>query len=106
VCSFHLFLQIVQTSILETEVVKSELSDALTIVTAYFSIGKFSKGSEYAVRKPATSYLKWINAFSRLDSPVVAFFDTDYAADAFRRLRRNLPTLIRKVNRSEVNNIS
>jgi len=94
-----------QTSTLQTKVAKSELSDELTIVTAYFSIGHFSKDAKSRVRTPGATYLKWINAFSRIDNPVVAYFDADETVDAFRRVRRNLPTLIRKVNRSEVYNI-
>lgn len=80
----------------------AELVDELTVVTAYFSIGKFPKGSSEAIREPGKSYHSWIKSFSRLDSPVVAYFDTDDMVELFRRVRGTLPTIIRRVNRTEV----
>jgi hypothetical protein len=80
------------------------LIDEVTIVTAYFNIGDFGKGAQNNIRTSKT-YRDWMNAFSRLESRVIAYFDTDEMVELFTRIRSNLPTnltIVRKINRTMV----
>jgi hypothetical protein len=43
-----------------------------------------------------------MQAFGRIESPVVGYFDSEYQVDFFKRVRRRLPTVVHKVNRSAV----
>jgi hypothetical protein len=84
--------------------VEKPLKDELTVVTAYFNIGSFGKGSTTNVFTP-NLYKEWLRVFTLIRSPVIGYFDTDEYADLFAELRRRLPsnmTVVHKVNRSEV----
>ena len=80
------------------------ISDKLTIVTAYFEIGSFTKGPWQIPRSPA-DYRSWLTAFQGLHSPVIAYFDSQANVKMFTDLRRRLPanlTIVRKVNKDQV----
>lgn len=64
----------------------TELSDDITIVTAYFNIGRFRKSSGEIFFSPNT-YLKWMEVFGRILNPVVAYVDTIESYDVFLQLR-------------------
>jgi len=61
----------------------------LTIVTAFFDIGKFQKGQE-GIRS-SQLYRKWLTVFARINNPVVAYFDNATHADLMRVLRQKHP---------------
>ena len=78
----------------------------VTLVTAFFKLGKFSKDSPENVLTPAM-YTKWIAVFSRITNPMVAYFDDDKTFDYFRNLRNEniglmRRTMVVKVNRSDL----
>ena len=61
----------------------------LTIVTAYFDIGKFRKDAKGF--RSWQLYRKWLTVFARIKNPVVAYFDNADHADAMRVLRQKHP---------------
>ena len=79
------------------------LNDELTVVTAYFNIGKFPKASPNAFFTPQL-YQHWMTPLSRIDNPMVAFFDNDDDINYFKKLRNDIGALnktqIVKVDRS------
>lgn len=62
-------------------------SDNVTIVTAYFDLGSFAKG-DFSVVYTTEHYLKWMKIFSRIENPVIAFFDSNANKDYFMKLRQ------------------
>ena len=82
----------------------STLDDDLTVVTAYFDIGVFGKGSPDNKLTPEV-YTKWLQVFGLIESRVIGFFDTDEYLDKFIRLRQRFPsnlTVAHKLNRTQV----
>jgi hypothetical protein len=76
----------------------------VTIVTAFFDFGSFGKGSASNVRTKSV-YHTWIKVFARIESPVVAYFDTEEFYNLFKQLPSNLPpnlSVIHRVNRTQV----
>ena len=61
----------------------------LTIVTAYFDIGKFQKGNEGT--RSWLLYRKWLSVFAHIKNPVVAYFNNAEHADLMRVLRQKHP---------------
>lgn len=81
----------------------STLSTNVTVVTAYFNLGSFIKGDVDLFRPEL--YRRWMTVFSRINNPVVAYFDTDNDAAYFEIVRSKLPahlTKIVKVSRGEL----
>ena len=82
----------------------SKLNDGLTVVTAYFDIGSFAKGSP-DIKYTPTLYMNWLQVFGLIESRVIGFFDTDEHLDKFIKLRQRFPsnlTVAHKLNRSQV----
>jgi len=80
------------------------LEDDVTIVTAYFNIGSFAKGSQSQIFT-SSLYRSWMSVFSAIDNPVIAYFDNDLDLQYFRLLRNrqfSARTKLVKVLRSEL----
>jgi len=56
----------------------------LTIVTAYFDIGKFQKKRLRKGFRTPELYRKWFTVFAQIKNPVVAYFDDAEYADYAR----------------------
>jgi hypothetical protein len=81
------------------------LHDEMTIVTAYFNLGRFQKGDTQPANFTPRLYHDWVHVFERIENPVIAFFELDEDIELFRRLRQHLPankTIINKIQRSEL----
>ena len=61
-------------------------SDEVTLVTAYFNIGSFFKGSENSIFTPDL-YKKWMRIFSKISNPVVVYVDDNKYYKYFKHLR-------------------
>jgi len=87
------------------EMIPDSLSDGLTVVTAFFNIGKFQKGNG-GRQFSARLYRDWARVFARLESPTVIFVDSDEFRRHFAELRSlHLPdnlTVIRQLDRQQV----
>ena len=73
------------------------------MVTAYFRLGSFRKG--YSQTFTPGLYRTWLTVFSRIENPVVAYFDNDDDAAYFKLIRENVPdhpTSIVKVVRNRM----
>lgn len=68
---------------------------SLTVVTAFFDLGKFPKGSFSNMRTPDT-YRSWMKVYKFLKNPLVVYTDSQGFADFFTDLRKN-NSLITKV---------
>ena len=80
------------------------LKENLTVVSAYFNIGKFPKGSKNNIRDP-DEYYKWMKIFSCLKSYLIMFVETSKDVAYIKKLRQDIdPSLthIVKVNRSDL----
>jgi len=86
---------------------KSSLSDDLTVVTAYFDLGKIHKGNGN-LYYTSQLYRDWARVFARLNSPTVIFVDSEVNRRYFKELRAlHVPankTVVRQLNRQQVNN--
>lgn len=92
--------------LVNTATPEDEVADDATVVTAYFNIGSFAKCYESNQFTP-NLYYKWMKVFSRLKSPLVAYFDNDADLEVFSRERQKLPsnlTILHKVDRNTVIN--
>ena len=70
-------------------------------VTAYFNLGNFKKGSQQ--RSAQQSYQRWMNIFSLISNPVIAWFDNPVDAGYFQKIRSSLPenrTMVHVIHRS------
>ncbi|XP_048747001.2 uncharacterized protein LOC125659385 isoform X2 [Ostrea edulis] len=76
---------------------------SITVVTAYFNIGRFPKGNPSQVRTSET-YNTWMKTFQYLKNPVVFYTDDKAYADFFVALRKNssLLTEVIHINRSQL----
>ena len=86
-------------------VIRGNLSDGLTVVTAFFDIGAFQKGNGGSQFTPRL-YRGWARVFARLESPTVIFVDSEefrryFAELRALRLRANL-TVIQLLDRQQV----
>lgn len=77
-----------------------KLSCRLTLVTAYFSVGKFVKGNEG--HRGSGTYKQWLNSFKFIENPVVAYFDDLELAEHFAILRAGKPTKVITVKQQEL----
>ena len=59
----------------------------LTIVTTFLDVGPFSKGARQNVRTSAI-YRRWMNAFSLIKNPVIAFFNNQSDLEYFKTIRQ------------------
>ena len=67
----------------------------LTVVTAFFDLGKFPKGSLSNMRTP-DSYKNWMGVYKYLQNPLIIYTDSKKIAQYFEKLRQN-STYITKV---------
>nr|KAG5713426.1 hypothetical protein BaRGS_024974 [Batillaria attramentaria] len=65
---------------------KENMSTEITIITAYFNIGKLNKGSPTRKHTP-DMYKRWMSVFGRIDNPVIVFADTEEVITMFKNLR-------------------
>ena len=82
--------------------------DNITVVTAYFNIGNFSKGYKGFEYTPAM-YHQWMLTLSLVRNPMIAFVDNDADFRYMMEVRSRLPsnrTLIIKVSQSEMSSFS
>ncbi|ELT92801.1 hypothetical protein CAPTEDRAFT_214404 [Capitella teleta] len=82
-----------------------KLHDDVTIVTAYFNLGRFQKGDTQPANFTPFLYHQWIHVFARIQNPVIAYFELDEDIELFRRIRQHLPgnrTIINRIARSEL----
>ncbi|XP_046377194.1 uncharacterized protein LOC124149561 [Haliotis rufescens] len=70
-----------------SHVMKEHLSPDVTIITAYFNLGKFTKGTGYSYTPHL--YTHWMQVFARLNNPLVVFTDSQDVYDLFVKLRQN-----------------
>jgi len=84
------------------------LTDGLTVVTAYFNIGKFQKGNGGSYFTPQL-YRNWARVFARLKSPTVIFVDSEEYRRYFSELRSiHLPanmTVVQLLDRQQVSSV-
>jgi hypothetical protein len=66
----------------------SKLADELTVVTAFFNIGKFAKGAAAGPFFTPELYRQWMTAFALIENPVVIYVDNDDDLEYFRAVRR------------------
>ena len=62
----------------------------ITIVTAFFDIGNFGKGSKDDVRK---TYFKWAKTFRLIQNPLVVYTDSDRLMDQMKSSRTDLQNI-------------
>lgn len=82
----------------------STLTNEITLVTAYFDLGKLNKGGMFGSYTPER-YKRWMSVFSRIDNPLIVFTDSQDVVDIFRQLRNEVNskrTTIIPVNRTSL----
>lgn len=72
------------------EVTKS-FRDQVTIVTAFFDIGSFFKGSKTTTFGPSL-YVGWMKIFSVIETPVILYVDNKTYGSYFKKIRSNFPS--------------
>ena len=83
------------------------LADDVTVVTAYYNLGKLNKGKSFHLFGGYTpeKYKKWMSVFGRIDNPLIVFTDSDDIVEIFTNLRASFPpekTKIIHLNRTEL----
>ena len=63
------------------------LKPDVTLVTSFFDIGMFQKGTDQTYT--ADKYVGWMSTFRFIDNPLYMYVDKDKYADIFRRVRQN-----------------
>ncbi|XP_046552548.1 uncharacterized protein LOC124262133 [Haliotis rubra] len=74
----------------------SLLQPEITVITAYFNIGSFAKGSKSNMYTPSR-YMNWMKVFGRIRNNLVAYTDSRDVFDLLTGLRRRFPSNITKV---------
>ncbi|XP_060075019.1 uncharacterized protein LOC132554725 [Ylistrum balloti] len=69
---------------------------SLTVVTGYFNIGSFPKGSIASIRKPK-SYENWLRVLGKIKNPVILYTDSPAFAEAFDNIRNHTKDLTKSV---------
>lgn len=80
------------------------LSDDMTVVTAFFNIGNFGKGSEENMRG-IEQYQLWMTIFSRIANNIIVFVDNDDNVNRFISIRSSIEpnrSLIIKLNHTKM----
>jgi hypothetical protein len=69
---------------------ENSYSNEATVVTSYFDLGSFAKGSrEHVFTKQ--KYLDWMKVFRNIRNPLVAYADTQETQTYIKQLRSHLP---------------
>ncbi|XP_067669997.1 uncharacterized protein [Haliotis asinina] len=84
--------KILSQSIDDPSLIKPEI----TVVTAYFNIGSFAKGSSANIFTPL-KYKNWMKVFGYIRNRLVAYTDSQDVYDHFVNLRRRFPSNMTKV---------
>lgn len=63
----------------------TNLSDNITLVTAYFELGSFKKGLLNVITP--TKYKKWMSVYARILNPLVIYTDSEDVYKQFQQLR-------------------
>ena len=81
----------------------TDVSSDITVVTAFFNLGRFHKGDSGNVFGPGL-YRTWASVYQYMRNPVVLYTDSDDFAEMFRRIRSGLSnrTRVIKVDRKEL----
>ncbi|XP_067670379.1 uncharacterized protein [Haliotis asinina] len=74
----------------------SLLKPEITVITAYFNIGSFAKGTKSNVYTPSR-YMNWMKVFGRIRNNLVAYTDSKDVFDLLTSLRRRFPSNMTKV---------
>ncbi|XP_071119822.1 uncharacterized protein [Haliotis cracherodii] len=74
----------------------SLLKPEITVVTAYFNIGSFAKGST-SNTYTSSRYMHWMNVFGRIRNNLVAYTDSRDTFNLLNNLRRKFPSNMTKV---------
>ncbi|XP_046567506.1 uncharacterized protein LOC124275868 [Haliotis rubra] len=74
----------------------SLIQPEITVVTAYFNIGSFAKGSSANTFTPG-KYMHWMKVFGNIRNNLVAYTDSKDVYDLFMNLRRKFPSNTTKV---------
>ena len=80
------------------------INDEITVVTAYFDLGRFQKGEGRKYYTPSL-YRNWMKVFGRIKNVVVAYLETDQDIRYLKSLRAHLPsnlTVIHHMNRKKM----
>ncbi|XP_062607597.1 uncharacterized protein LOC134269424 isoform X2 [Saccostrea cucullata] len=88
-----------------TEKVKPiEYTSNLTVVTAYWNLGTFQKGSTGKLHFSTNTYFSWATSFKYLVNPLVVYTDSKEFKELMEKLRadRMNTTAIYLVNRTEI----
>ena len=91
---------------LKSEIKSTEtkpIKDDVTLVTSYFDLGDFAKGSE-SNHFNKKLYKNWMTIFSKISNPVIAWFDQQQDANDFKKIRSSLPenrTIVHVIKRNE-----
>ena len=70
---------------------------SLTVVTAFFDLGKFPKGSFSNMRTP-DSYKNWMGVYKYLQNPLIIYTDSKKLAQYFEELRQNSTCITKVIN--------
>lgn len=99
------------TSSIDCNVVDNELNDQIshniTIVSAYFNLGVWccKRFGPSFIRTPH-HYLDWMKKFAYIKNPMVLYSDDANFISGFLESRRNLPTKVQLINRSDLYSFS
>ncbi|XP_060075779.1 uncharacterized protein LOC132555447 [Ylistrum balloti] len=76
--------------------------DNMTIVTAFFDLGSFRKGTSLTVT--TQTYINWVKTFKYMNNSLVVYTDSVIFSDIFRELRRGMEqrTKIVFMNRTQL----
>ncbi|XP_067670380.1 uncharacterized protein [Haliotis asinina] len=74
----------------------SFLQPEVTVITAYFNIGSFAKGSISNMYTP-NLYMNWMKVFGRIRNNLAAYTDSKDVFDLLTSLRRRFPSNMTKI---------
>ncbi|XP_064639394.1 uncharacterized protein LOC135494952 [Lineus longissimus] len=79
-----------ETSATSEATAEASVDTEVTVVTAYFDLGSFEKGSPNNVFTKQ-KYYGWMKTFQNIQNPLVGYFDTNETFNVFKKLRAHLP---------------
>ena len=69
----------------------------VTVVTEYFDLGPFQKGSEKHLIYTPEKYKHWMEIFAFIKNPVIAYFSEPHHAERFKTIRSRFGVHLTKV---------
>ncbi|CAL1538627.1 unnamed protein product [Lymnaea stagnalis] len=83
-----------------------QLSSEITIITAYYNLGKLNKGKKFGLGGYTPErYKSWMSVFGRIDNPLIVFTDSQEIVDIFTQSRSHFSrerTIIVPLNRTNL----